>query len=165
MADETDRTAAVEPEDKTVEQSRSVPLWLVVSAVIVLGAVVGVIIYGYLERPGWIGVADKKVWDYLELLIVPAALALGVAWLNWAKERERQAQVEQRDRERELEAEQREREREADAAQREREREDAWAAAHPFEVEQEKPEEERGLYLEPSLYDAPEDLSVIAARK
>jgi len=43
-------------------------------------------------------------------------------------------------------------------------RKDAWAAAHPFEVEQEKPEEERGLYLEPSLYGAPEDLSVIAAR-
>jgi hypothetical protein len=36
-------------------------------------------------------------------------------------------------------------------------RKDPSAAAHPFEVEQEKREEERGRYLEPSLYDAPEE--------
>jgi len=36
-------------------------------------------------------------------------------------------------------------------------RKDLWAAANPFEVEQEKPEEERGRYLDPSLYDAPEE--------
>jgi hypothetical protein len=35
-------------------------------------------------------------------------------------------------------------------------RKDPWAAANPFEVEQEKPEEERGRYLDPSLYDAAE---------
>jgi hypothetical protein len=40
-------------------------------------------------------------------------------------------------------------------------RKDAWAAANPFEVEQEKPEEERGRYLEPSLYDAPEEQRVM----
>jgi hypothetical protein len=38
---------------------------------------------------------------------------------------------------------------------------DRWAAANPFEVEQEKPEEERGRYLDPSLYDAPEEQSVM----
>jgi hypothetical protein len=27
-----------------------------------------------LEMPGWIGVANKRFWDYLDLLIVPAAL-------------------------------------------------------------------------------------------
>jgi hypothetical protein len=32
-------------------------------------------------------------------------------------------------------------------------RKDAWAAANPFEVEQEKPEEERGRFLEPRLED------------
>ena len=42
-------------------------------------------------------------------------------------------------------------------------RKDAWAAANPFEVEQEKPEQERGLYLEPGLY-APEEQSVITGR-
>jgi uncharacterized protein YjbI with pentapeptide repeats len=70
-----------------------------------------VIIYGYLDRPGWVGVSDKKFWDYLELLIVPAALAIGVAWLNWA----------QRKREREAEEAQQERERVAEEARRERE--------------------------------------------
>lgn len=40
-------------------------------------------------------------------------------------------------------------------------RKDRWAAAYPFEVEQEKNEEERGRYLEPSLYDAPEEQRVI----
>jgi hypothetical protein len=36
-------------------------------------------------------------------------------------------------------------------------RKDPWAAANPFEVEQEKPEEERGRYMQPHLYGAPED--------
>src|SRR5215207_2929921 len=40
-------------------------------------------------------------------------------------------------------------------------RKDPWAAANPFEVEQEKREEERGRYLEPSLYDAPEEQRVM----
>lgn len=57
-----------------------------------LGGVVEVIIYGYLERPGWIGVSGKQFWDYLDLLIVPAALALGVYWLNRRQdERDQQA--------------------------------------------------------------------------
>jgi hypothetical protein len=40
-------------------------------------------------------------------------------------------------------------------------RKDPWATANPFEVEQEKPEEERGRYLEPALYDAPEEQRVM----
>src|SRR5215213_2166399 len=40
-------------------------------------------------------------------------------------------------------------------------RKDRWAAANPFEVEQEKREEERGRYLEPGLYDAPEEQRVM----
>ena len=40
-------------------------------------------------------------------------------------------------------------------------RTDPWATANPFEVEQEKPEEERGRYLDPSLYDAPEEQRVM----
>jgi len=62
--------------------------------------VVGVIVYGYLATPGWIGVSGKKFWDYLELLIVPAALALGVYLLNRAQqERERKAEAAQQERE------------------------------------------------------------------
>jgi hypothetical protein len=36
-------------------------------------------------------------------------------------------------------------------------RRDRWAAANPVEVEQEKPEAERGRYLEPGLYDQTEE--------
>jgi hypothetical protein len=98
-------------EDKSDEQSSSLPLWLIVLAVLILGGTVALIIYGYVEKPGWIGSSGKQFWDYLDLLIVPAALALGVYWLNRREtERQDQAQAE------------REREREADAAQRERER-------------------------------------------
>jgi hypothetical protein len=42
-------------------------------------------------------------------------------------------------------------------------RKDPWAAANPFEVEQEKREEDRGRYLQPNLYDAPEEQRVILA--
>jgi len=74
-------------------------LWRVVLAVLVLGGVVEVLIYGYLERPGWIGSSGKQLWDYLDLLIVPAALALGVYWLNRRQtERDQQAEDAQQER-------------------------------------------------------------------
>jgi uncharacterized protein YjbI with pentapeptide repeats/membrane protein implicated in regulation of membrane protease activity len=112
---------APEPDDRSDEQSIILPWGLVVLAVLALGGVVLVIIYGYLENPRWIGVSDKKFWDYLELLVVPAALALGVYWLNRREaERQDQAQAE-RERERQKLEARREREREDDAAQRERE--------------------------------------------
>jgi hypothetical protein len=81
-------------------------LWLVVLAVLVLGGVVEVIIYGYLERPGWIGSSGKQFWDYLDLLIVPAAIAIGVALINWMQN-ERQRQAEEIERERAFEVESR----------------------------------------------------------
>jgi hypothetical protein len=43
-------------------------------------------------------------------------------------------------------------------------RKDAASAANPFKVEEEKPQEERGRYLQPSLYGAPEEQSVMRAR-
>ncbi len=55
--------------------------------------IVGVIVYGYKTKPGWFGVADKKFWDYLELLIVPVALAIGVYLLNRAQ-RQRKLEAE-----------------------------------------------------------------------
>src|SRR5581483_4868633 len=39
-------------------------------------------------------------------------------------------------------------------------RQDAWAAAHPMQPEREKVGVERGRYLHPELYGAPEELSV-----
>jgi uncharacterized protein YjbI with pentapeptide repeats len=90
---ETDSPQPPGPTEKPVEQSSRLQLGLIVLAVLVLGGVVEVIIYGYLERPGWIGVSGKKFWDYLDLLIVPGALALGVYWLNRRQdERDQQAE-------------------------------------------------------------------------
>jgi hypothetical protein len=103
MAAETDQTPATGRE----EQARRVPRRLVVLAVLVLaGGVVGVIVYGYVARPGWIGVADKRFWDYLDLLIVPAALAIGVYWLNRAQ-RQRELEAEDAQQARELQVENR----------------------------------------------------------
>jgi len=73
---------------------------MVLAALALMGAV-GVVIYGYLAKPGWVGIADKTFWDYLELLIVPAALATGAYLLNRAQEREREAQEAATRRERE----------------------------------------------------------------
>jgi uncharacterized protein YjbI with pentapeptide repeats len=96
--------SAPDPNNKSEKRSSSVPLWLVVSAIIAVAGVVEVVIYGYLETPGWIGVADKKFWDYLELLIVPAALAIGVYLLNRAQsEREREAEEARREHELDVE--------------------------------------------------------------
>jgi hypothetical protein len=41
-------------------------------------------------------------------------------------------------------------------------RNDRWAAANPLDIEQPKSAEERGHYLEPGLYDAPEDRRIVA---
>ncbi len=43
-------------------------------------------------------------------------------------------------------------------------RQDAWANAHRIPVEQKKPELERGFYLHPELYGAPEEKGVLWAR-
>ena len=63
-------------------------------------ALVGVLIYSYATRPRWAGLADKTLWDYLELLIVPAALAIGIYWLNSTQsKRESELEDQRRDRE------------------------------------------------------------------
>ena len=84
------------------ELSGRAPRWMVLTAALTLAGVIGLIAYGYVARPGWIGVSGKKFWDYLELLIVPAALGIGVYWLNRRQtERDNQAEAE-RERERKV---------------------------------------------------------------
>jgi hypothetical protein len=69
---------------KASKVRRVLPWSLGVAALALVAAIVAVVIYGYRTTPGWVGVSGKKFWDYLELLIVPAALPLGVYWLNRA---------------------------------------------------------------------------------
>jgi hypothetical protein len=88
---------AAEPQ----EQSSRRPRLGFITALAIFAGVVIVIIYGYLARPGWIGVSGKQFWDYLDLLIVPAALALGVYWLN-RRQNERAQQAEEAQQERAL---------------------------------------------------------------
>jgi hypothetical protein len=57
-------------------------------------------------QPWWEGTRDKVLWDYLELLIVPAALALGVYYLNRRQDkRDRKAEEDRRRGERSVENE------------------------------------------------------------
>jgi len=95
-----------------------------------------VIIYGYTaSRAEWVGVSDKEFWDYLKLLIVPTAIAFGVAVLNWMQtERARKARIVQEASERKAEADIRERERKAEENRSARERE-AQAAQRERELE------------------------------
>ena len=44
-------------------------------------------------------------------------------------------------------------------------RHDAWAEAHPLEVEQDKSDAERGLYLAPAEHGQPEEKAIDRARK
>jgi hypothetical protein len=92
------------PAEDREKRTIKVPVWIKVTATVMLVGVAGVIVYGYWTTPGWVGVSGKSFWDYLELLIVPAALAIGVAWLNWAQ-RQREHEAEGAQQERELEVE------------------------------------------------------------
>ena len=95
MAANPDAPPAAGIEERSGEYSSSVPRRVKVLAVAVLAVMLVLIVYGYTDRPwsGRIGVSDKKFWDYLDLLIVPAALALVVYWLNRRQiERDQQAE-------------------------------------------------------------------------
>jgi nitrate/nitrite transporter NarK len=68
------------------ERSSRVPSWLVVLAAF-LGAVVGVIAarlgsFGFAVSFGF---AEKTVWNYLDVFLVPVAVAAATAWLTWAQ--------------------------------------------------------------------------------
>jgi uncharacterized protein YjbI with pentapeptide repeats len=101
---ETESSSAPNPEEPS--KTSRIPRWVgAIAAIALIVGIVGVILfYGYQARPGWVGVANKKFWDYLELLIVPAALAIGVYLLNRAQQ-ERERRVEEARGERELEVE------------------------------------------------------------
>ena len=120
MVADTDHQPADDQED--LRNDAKIPSWVYISTLVIFACVVIVIIYGYLARPGWVGVSGKKFWAYLDLLIVPAALAIGVYLLNRAQSaRQANAEAAQQRRDSAAEEARREREREAQAAQRKRE--------------------------------------------
>jgi hypothetical protein len=82
--------------------------WRVAAAA--LGMFAAFISLGYGFKLGWIGLAKdpkyKTIWDWLDLLIVPAVIAVGVFVLEWKQRaREQRAQArEQRRQQREMKA-------------------------------------------------------------
>jgi uncharacterized protein YjbI with pentapeptide repeats len=102
VAAETDPPQATDPEARSEGHASSISKKSGILAAVALAVMIILIVYGYLDRPGsgLIGVANKRLWDYLELLIVPAALALGVYRLNRTQnERDQQAEEKRRRRE------------------------------------------------------------------
>src|SRR5215218_4264299 len=95
------RPAGQEPQSAQSTKKPRILLWvgIIATLALVLG-LVAVIAYGYAARPGWVGVSNKRVWDYLELLIVPAVLAIGAAWLNWMQSNRAAREAEDAQRER-----------------------------------------------------------------
>jgi small-conductance mechanosensitive channel len=99
MAEE--RRQARQEQQASPPHKPRIGLWVggIATLTLALG-VTSVIVYGYAAKPGWVGVSNKTVWDYLELLIVPAALAIGVAWLNWMQSKRVTLEAEEAQRER-----------------------------------------------------------------
>jgi hypothetical protein len=87
VAVDTSPASAVDTE----EQASKGPRWPVVVLSVLVLAGLGILYWGHIGKPMWEGARDKDIWDYLELLVVPAALAIGVYWLN-----QRQAAREER---------------------------------------------------------------------
>lgn len=96
--------------------SESILRWLVGIAALVLAVeVIGVLIYGSVNKPGWVGVTDKKVWNFLAVFLVPLALALGATWITLDQNRrQRNADNLRRDLETKAEEARDKREREAE---------------------------------------------------
>src|SRR3712207_3780580 len=108
------------PASEAEEHPSRVPRWIVVLvlAVVGVGALAEVFIYGYLDRQGWVGGTRKTFWDYLDVFLVPVAVGAATVWFAWEQSRSAAAQEK---REREAQAAQEKREREAQEARRERE--------------------------------------------
>jgi uncharacterized protein YjbI with pentapeptide repeats len=98
MSSESTSTDQAEGYTRT---SRIVRWTLVVAALVLVAEVVGGILYlGEMTKPWWEGAHNKRFWSYLDLLIVPAAIAIGVTVLNLMQnERTRKAEDVQQERE------------------------------------------------------------------
>jgi uncharacterized protein YjbI with pentapeptide repeats len=123
---------------KMVEEEQQSPLkgpwrWVLVVFILILVAVILVLVFSWgsmTELARNIGASTQQqlgrgLWDWTELLLVPAVLALGAWWLNRsAGQREAEARVRQSEDQREIEAlrakSQRELERETEAQRAER---------------------------------------------
>jgi len=84
----------------------------VIAPFVVLIEGLGAILYqGAKTTPWWEGTHDKAFWAYLQLLVVPVAIAIGATAINWMQsERARKAEDAQQERDRVAEEASRQRE-------------------------------------------------------
>ena len=98
------------------ERSNRFPRWLVVLAVLL---VVLVVVGAIIAWPKWFGFAERKPWNYLDVFLVPVAVAGATVWLTLAQDkRQHEAEEEQDRRHREAEEEQDRRHREDEKIRR-----------------------------------------------
>src|SRR5258707_258654 len=69
---------------------------VVIFMLVVLIALVVVIILGYSHKWTWAGLRGKTLWDWLQLLIIPAVLAVGGYLFNYSTSRNERRANEQR---------------------------------------------------------------------
>jgi uncharacterized protein YjbI with pentapeptide repeats len=60
---------------------------MVVAITILVVGLLALVIFGYLLRLAWTGFFNKTLWDWLQLLIIPAVLAVGGYLFNFAASR------------------------------------------------------------------------------
>src|SRR5215469_2886887 len=70
---------------------------VVILMLVVLVALVVVIILGYTNNWSWAGLHGKTLYDWLQLLIIPAVLAVGGYLFNYSTSRNEQKATQQRD--------------------------------------------------------------------
>jgi hypothetical protein len=68
-------------------QKASKPLAAVIGTVIVVLALLVLIILGYAFNWPWVGLHGVTLYNWLQLLIIPAVLAVGGYWYNYATSR------------------------------------------------------------------------------
>src|SRR5215213_9369283 len=71
---------------------RSTKRWLLWAGGVVAVAFVIVVIWGYLFGWKWTGLPKRTLWDWLQLLIIPAVLAGVGLWFN-RQQREQELQT------------------------------------------------------------------------
>jgi hypothetical protein len=124
MKEDTETSSVAKPEASA--ESGSITGWLLgVPLPVLIVVLVGGLTYGYITmpggftKPGGFGFADKELWNYLDVFLVPLILAVGGIGFTWHQSRrQQQAQAAQRQRERNAEVERRKLQHEAQAAHR-----------------------------------------------
>jgi uncharacterized protein YjbI with pentapeptide repeats len=75
---------------------RPLEISVIVLSLVIFVALIVVIIVGYILKLGWTGLSQKTLWDWLQLLIVPLALAVIALLFNMATNKTEQMNATQR---------------------------------------------------------------------